>query len=278
MANVRDKLIKKYWPAIILSLLLLAILDGTVSSLQTCHPTSADQSGSCSIFRGPLLSLIISAGDFFDSHDKGIVAAFTVILAISTIGLWLATISLFRSGENQIRSSRQIASIQARQTRQQLSLARQEFISSHRPRIILRDVHLEGRQVFYMLVNTGDTDATIVESWILGEFVPDGTPIRPLRSPGHDDLGKLALAAGETRDLTYDLPGEIGFAITFPETRRIGIEGRPVFGQRYFTGTIVYADNLGVRRRSVFRRIWDDGRHAFVRLPIDLERDHEYCD
>jgi hypothetical protein len=130
-----------------------------------------------------------------------------------------------------------------------------------------------------MLVNTGDTDATIVESWIFGEFVPNGTPIRPLRSFGHDDLGRIVLAAGEARDLTRDLPGDIGFAIMFPDSRRIGLEGQPpVFGERYFTGTIVYEDDRRVRRRSVFRRKWDDSSHSFVRLSPEQERDHEYAD
>jgi hypothetical protein len=50
----------------------------------------------------------------------------------------------------------------------------------------------------------------------------------------------------------------------------------PVFGERYFTGTIVYIDDLGIRRQSVFRRIWDDKSHSFVRLAN--ERDLEYSD
>jgi hypothetical protein len=36
-----------------------------------------------------------------DDNDKGVVAGFTVVLAISTIGLWLATIKLWRAGETQ---------------------------------------------------------------------------------------------------------------------------------------------------------------------------------
>jgi hypothetical protein len=206
---------------------------------------------------------VMSADGFARNPEAvaaGVGAIATIFIAIFTFTLKRSTDKLWVAGKDQLK------------------LARAEFISSHRPRIILRDVHLEGRQVFYMLINTGDTDATIVESWILGEFVPDGVPIRPLRSFGHDDLGRLVLAAGETRDLTYDLPGDIGFAIMFPDSRRIGIEGPPVFGQRYFAGTIVYADDLGVRRRSVFRRIWVDDRHAFVRLTAELERDHEYAD
>jgi hypothetical protein len=36
-----------------------------------------------------------------DDNDKGVIAAFTAVLAVSTIGLWLATIRLWRAGETQ---------------------------------------------------------------------------------------------------------------------------------------------------------------------------------
>ena len=125
------QLIKRYWPAILLSLALILILDGTISSLETCHPPpnspSASQDGNenCTVLQGPLASLIVGLGHFFETHDKGIVAAFTVILALSTIGLWIATISLYKSGERQIRSSRQVAAIQARQARHQFRFSRE---------------------------------------------------------------------------------------------------------------------------------------------------------
>lgn len=59
-----------------------------------------------------------------NDNDKVIVAAFTVVLAISTIGLWFATIGLYQAGERQIETSRQIASIQAEQTRASVREAR----------------------------------------------------------------------------------------------------------------------------------------------------------
>ncbi len=123
--------LKKYWPAIVLSIAIVLILDGTISSLATCHPTSGSASSSkyrnekCTLLQGPFASLIIGLGDFFETHDKGIVAAFTVILAVSTIGLWIATINLYKSGEKQIGSSRQVATIQARQARQQFKFTKE---------------------------------------------------------------------------------------------------------------------------------------------------------
>jgi hypothetical protein len=124
------KILKRFWPAIILALALLLIVDGTISSLETCHPPNSASNGQnsdkdCTVLQGPLISLIVGIGDFVGDHDKGIVAAFTAILALSTIGLWTSTINLYLSGEKQIRSSRQVAAIQAQLARQQLRLAKE---------------------------------------------------------------------------------------------------------------------------------------------------------
>jgi hypothetical protein len=68
----------------------------------TCHPlgngTGSGQNGNenCTVFQGPIIFSIAWLGAFFEDHDKGIVAAFTVILALSTIGLWLSTNELWQ--------------------------------------------------------------------------------------------------------------------------------------------------------------------------------------
>ena len=150
------------------------------------------------------------------------------ITAIATIVVAAFTIVLAR-----------VTGRQARLTAETIKLAREEFASSHRPRIILRDVCIDGMDVLYMLVNTGGTKATIIESWIMVEFIAEGAPIRPLRSFSHDELGPLIFAAGEVKDLIYPLPAEIGVAVDVPGIRRIGIGDRPpVFGNGhfYFTG------------------------------------------
>src|SRR6185437_15221 len=85
------------------------------------------------------------------------------VSAFATVWIAIFTIVLAKVGARQ-----------AKLTRHAIDLANKEFISTHRPRIILRDVHLEGHTVFYILANVGDTKATIVEGWILAEFVPKG--------------------------------------------------------------------------------------------------------
>jgi len=108
------------------------------------------------------------------------------------------------------------------------------------------------------------------------EFVPNGTVTRPLRSSGHNDLGQLTFAVGGIRDLTYPMSEEMEFFIRFPDAKRIGEEDRPpMFGNYHFTGTIIYADSSGQRRRSVFRRRWYDNRKSFYRVD---DPDQEYSD
>ncbi len=115
--------LRRHWLPVVLSIALLLVLDGTISWLWSCHPLSHHNGGNqnrdeeCTVFGGPLISLIFGFGNFFETHDKGIVAAFTVILALSTIGLWISTRNLYKGSEIQIRTSRKIAAIQARQTR-----------------------------------------------------------------------------------------------------------------------------------------------------------------
>ena len=84
--------------------------------------------------------------------------------------------------------------------------------------------------------------------------------LRPLRSFGYDDLKALHFAVGEMKDMTYRPPQAIDFFKA---------------GDLDFTGTIVYADRTGQRRRTVFRRRWDVERQGFCRL---ADPDQEYSD
>lgn len=188
------------------------------------------------------------------------IGLYTLVLSVFTAILAIATISLGVLSFFQIR------------------LARAEYISSHYPRIVLRDVHLIAETVHYTLVNLGSTAAKIVESWIFAEFVEKNTRLKPLTPEGHHDLGQITFAGGESKSLLYPLPAGISFAIKFPDIRRIGIDGRPpILGQRYFVGIMTYTDDLGIKRRSIFRRRWDDESLTFVRLTPEQERDHEYA-
>jgi len=87
------------------------------------------------------------------------VAFFTAALSVSTIFLWWETRSAARAGAEQ-----------ARLTRESIGLGNKEFISSHRPRIVLRGINAiiqnpaSGLVVIRFNVhNTGSSKATITE-------------------------------------------------------------------------------------------------------------------
>lgn len=162
----------------------------------------------------------------------------------------------------------------------QVRLARAEYISSNRPRIVLRDVHLIAETIHYTLVNLGGTPATIIKSWIFTEFVEKQTRFRPLW-PAADDGNptRLRFDGGESKDLQHALPAETSFAIKHPYAVEIAIEDKPgFFGKIYFVGALIYEDDLGMKRRSRFRRLWNPNSLTFVRLIPEEERDHEYAD
>ncbi len=165
---------------------------------------------------------------------------------------------------------------QAQLTRQSIELARQEFISTNRPCIILRDVHLIAETIHYTLVNLGGTPGTIITTWVFTEFVEEQNRFRPLWPTADDgDVRRLRFVGGESKDLQYALPDEMSFIIKWPK----GIENRLANpGSVYFAGALVYEDDLGMKRRSRFRRRWDPKSLTFVRLSPEEERDHEYAD
>ena len=132
-------------------------------------------------------------------------------------------------------------------------LAREVFIASNYPKIILREINIMEPDICYMLYN-GGSEATLVESWILLETTFVGGPMpRNLLSTGHNDLGEIKFAHGETKD--FKTPsGKVGFAVRYPDAAHIRQVGEPKTESYFFVGAIRYRDGVGNLRRSVFRR------------------------
>jgi hypothetical protein len=93
---------KRYWPALILSALIIATLDGVISSLITCHPIversnhgiQSQEQQECTALAGPLLITLVAIVGFLDKHGEAIAAVFTIVLAAFTGRLWWATSKL----------------------------------------------------------------------------------------------------------------------------------------------------------------------------------------
>jgi hypothetical protein len=176
---------------------------------------------------------------FFDSG--AITALATLVIAGFTGTLWLSTNRLWK-------------------------VSIDEFNAAHRPRLIVRDVILDRDKIRYLLINSGDASATVVESHIVTELIYPEAPVRPIWSAGFHDLDDRHFDAGETKLLTFQIiPDFIQYFRRSPApTDRVD-----------FTGTIVYTDRSGTKRRTVFRRSWLYPAMRFYRHP---DPDQEYSD
>jgi hypothetical protein len=102
----------------------------------------------------PLGSFLASVSNFIHAYRNDLTAWATLAVAAFTGTLWWSTNRLWISAEHQLAELRESS-----------ELARKEFISTHRPKIIVRDIELAeletGRMLACVLhcVNVGDTEA-----------------------------------------------------------------------------------------------------------------------
>jgi hypothetical protein len=96
--------LKKYWAPLILCAWLVAILDGMISSLMTCHPITRIADGGanaerakeyCTALHGPILITIQWLAHIAHKYEGLITAAFTIVLAAFTGRLWYSTEKLW---------------------------------------------------------------------------------------------------------------------------------------------------------------------------------------
>ena len=138
------------------------------------------------------------AGDYIRHNGAAVTAVFTAVLAFSTIGLWLATSRLYRAGERQLQTTRQIARLQALQTRASIQeakraadvaeggvkVARDAFVAGNRPWMAFSidaaplQVGVQFRaRIQYR--NVGRAPALNVRVWSRSYALPRGEPEPP---------------------------------------------------------------------------------------------------
>jgi hypothetical protein len=97
--------LKTYWPVVVLGLMMIAVIDSTLSSLLTCHPVGGNTGAgadsqqakeNCTAFGGPVLATLTWIAEVSHKYEGLITAAFTVVLAVFTGRLWYSTEGLFR--------------------------------------------------------------------------------------------------------------------------------------------------------------------------------------
>jgi hypothetical protein len=118
--------LKTYWPVVVIVVAMLAVIDGTVSSLLTCHPISNQTGGGanqqetkeyCTALSGPLLTTIRWIADLSHKYEGLITAAFTVVLAVFTGRLWFSTDKLWEATKKLAIDAENTAQNQAADTR-----------------------------------------------------------------------------------------------------------------------------------------------------------------
>jgi hypothetical protein len=181
----------------------------------------------------------------------------TAVLAFATIALGIATVGLYVSGERQF------------------GLARDEFISTHRPKLVVRQFQIDPTspgqplRVTFSVINVGSTDATVRS--IAGEVVIWNTLSNHYLEPGIDPvlrpIQNTILKSGTRSAFTAQS------RFLFQQSH-IGAVQTASYQIRCL-GEIAYADGLGVLRRTGFHRRYDIANDKFLRSD---DPDEEYCD
>ncbi len=176
------------------------------------------------------MTLLASLFGLLQTFNGAVTAVASVAVAIFTIVLSCVTAR------------------QARLTRDAVNLARQEFIATHRPRVIVRDISepwfdankIECAEITMM--NVGETRATV--TGFDARIVQYGPVQQIAITPNPQPIERLTLAAGEraTRVVRSETPLSEQDLFEAPETNIA------VFGE------IVYVDDNGVERRTGFFR------------------------
>jgi hypothetical protein len=232
----------------------------------------------CSAFNGPLWAIVVfgllKTDIFLKAYEHELVAGFTVVLAVSTIGLWLSTRHLWGV------------------TKTAVDLANKEFISTHRPRVRLKHAWFTDQTAWRLngpleinldLVNVGNTSAHIV--WINYQslVVPAGQRL-PQRPPYDEPLpvGATPITRFKT---TADLPSGITLARPVCDGILDQQEIHDILWgtqQLYLIGTIEYWDYAGLRQTAFCRRFtyqsYPPAAGDMGRFEKENDSDYEYDD
>jgi hypothetical protein len=199
---------------------------------------------------------------FWEKVTSDPIAAFTSVLAFSTVGLWLATFGLYLSNQKQ------------------LGLARDEFTSTHRPKIRIKHVWILTEALTYedpirvriVCVNRGRTRARISEWGVAFFLVKQGRKL-PIDPPFNRYIADLIpLQSGISApmvEVSYDLSewDEIGL-------RRYGTK-------LYCCGYVHYLDDMDRLRTTAFCRVYEPAEAPLVaigRFVRVKDPDYEYED
>jgi hypothetical protein len=212
--------------------------------------------------------------DIAHGRDKEITALSTLAIALFTIILAVASGAQFCAVMASIREARRSAIIQTQLTRKSLDLAREEFISTHRPKIIVYGVDFGGSSnederpipVTFRYVNSGVSTAYVTEI---------GSRVLHL-------VNKVALPNDvQFRLAQIPFPIEVksgmhGFGITIDKMTPWSPRAlNALVGKESVVcvGYLVYEDDNGTKRQTGFCREYDPSSKRWKSVKDD---DYEY--
>jgi hypothetical protein len=205
----------------------------------------------------------------------------TACLALVTVGLVVVGFLQVRDAKESIAATKKAAEAAQEST----NLARTEFNASHRPRIILREAIigsvLEGNPINVTLhiANVGDNAGKIIRSTIAVEIVSAPRLFMNSSVEVKSDLGEINLGPGEAMLVAYSGTTPKWEAEKFKEKSTMTAYGEPRVWRDFsvhLAGVLLYVDQLGIPRRTGFRRELKPERQRFYRIPD--EPDLEYAD
>jgi len=195
-----------------------------------------------------------------DGHEGFFVGAFTAILALFTYFLNSSTDKLWKAGKDQLAV-----------IKDQIDLARKEFISTHRPRLkvqlIFNDRWQENEcpEGIVKVVNFGDTDAIVI-SFGIDVFprigIHEKARFKLIDNPHYEVI---------TPSHSFDFKFKSGNRLP---TRDVDARGEI---QICMVGRIIYQDKSNIIRATNFFRVYDPITARFIHATEDDRyRDWEY--
>lgn len=266
------------WALLLVFCLWISYAAWSTSSFQKCIAEQKEQQGTSNIKENPpeiLLSLAVvdtvcATRLVYDFRDATIAIA-TVLIAIFTLTLWRSTHALWDAGQEQLR------------------LARDEFLATHRPKLIVRQMGWDGPghpgidlggedddtreaiTIRFQIVNQGAVKATIANINVTL------VPMVPSRSEPFPGSRPVDVRNNSGRHIEVASGGVFNY-----HTAEIRLENRTDWLHMthdsptvFVVGFVRYQDDIGTPYRTHFLRRLDRAQGRFLPEP---DPEYEYQD
>jgi hypothetical protein len=280
------------WVLVVLSYLVFAELLSwmPVSNLSTCliQPTPSSETADydtpkyCPAFHAGIEILLAKTDRFLEAHDKSVVGGFTIVLAISTIGLWLATNKLWEAGERQLTLLAETSAEQSKDMQASIAAANRSARAAEsalteleRPYVFILDYNwllinhdkANGQAGWMYVVANGGKLPAFIKRVSMGFSFRGVIPPLEDRPPVHELLTAPLIAAGERREVIQGLVLESGDTVLEYEIRggMAFIPGRVLAGGQVIAKMLIEYDGP-VTGDHITTACWEwhPGKHAFT--------------